>query len=92
MTTMTRKQINAFLQHLHYIPGTRGWTKEWMAINVPGWTTQGLMEALKDAGAVEKTTEHFTGWRACVNKVTLQQPSLPADVVIKGTVDVHEKD
>lgn len=71
--TLTREQINDFLHHLHPIPVSRGWTREWREKNAPGWETNDLSAALKKAGAVERSDAHHSGWRACVDSITVHE-------------------
>lgn len=72
--TLTRDQITEFTHHLHIIPVSKGLTREWLAQNAPDWTTNGLLDALKAAGAVEPSDSHHSGWAASVDSVTVERP------------------
>jgi hypothetical protein len=87
--TLTRSQIGRFLHHLHIIPVSKGLTDEWMQKNAPNWTTSTLIDALKKAKAIKRSTKHFSGWEPCVDSVTVVRqgidPAMVTDVV-KGVV------
>lgn len=72
--TLTPDQIRAFLQHLHFIPVSRGYTELWMDLYAPGWTTADLVVALRRAGAIKRGGTHFSRHRVvAVEAMTLPE-------------------
>lgn len=89
--TLTRKQINEFVHHLHIIPISRGYMGTWLKENAPGWDSNSLLDALKRQRAIEEGGTNHSGWVATVDKVTIEVPGLQGVTdVVKGTVHVKD--
>lgn len=67
--------IDAFLHHCHFIPASKGLLRTWMETNAPGWTPEGLLTALSDAGAVVRV-EGYWERPDSVDHVTLSHSPL----------------
>lgn len=64
VSTFDVVEVKTFLHHLHIIPISRGWTREWMEEHGKGWETNWLLQALTRAGAVVRTEPGVhPGWR-----------------------------
>ena len=44
----------SYIRHLHPIPAGRGFLRDWVDDNAPGWTPNDLTRALKSAGLIER--------------------------------------